>query len=88
MARFEWNAMKPRLTKPQRSLGKDEKNRDVLYLSGTATTLKTNDRLIVNTNGTPRLRHVVSVEADPTNDRGVEIEAEDQQLIEVKAEGE
>ena len=65
MARVEWNAMKPRLTKPQLALSKDENNRDVLYFVGTATDLKSNDRLIVN----GQLRNVMSVEADATNER-------------------
>ena len=69
MARVEWNAMKPRLTTPQLALNKDENHRDVLYLAGTATDLKSNDRLIVSSDGVSQLRRVMSVEADAANER-------------------
>jgi hypothetical protein len=76
-ARVEWNAIKPRLTRPQVfekpeiDDNIEQLKKDGLYLKGIATKLKANDPLIVkfSATGTPVLAYVKSVTADSTNDR-------------------
>jgi predicted phage baseplate assembly protein len=66
-ARYEWSALKPRLTQPQTAASIDAK---ALYLKGTTTSLKVNDPLLVDlANGKgPALRRIDKVETDSAND--------------------
>jgi Baseplate J-like protein len=77
-ARVEWNAIKPRLTRPQVFENPEAIDANIkqleksgLYLKGIATKLKANDPLIVkfSATGKPVLVYVKSVTADSTNDR-------------------
>jgi hypothetical protein len=70
-ARVEWNAIKPRLTRPQVFKTIDEVVGAGLYLKGIATKLKPNDPLIVKVskNAAPQLVYVKTVAPDSTNDR-------------------
>src|SRR5262249_7478358 len=70
-ARVEWNAIKPRLTRPQVFKTIDEVVGAGLYLKGIATKLKPNDPLIVKVSkgAAPQLVYVKTVAADSTNDR-------------------
>jgi predicted phage baseplate assembly protein len=66
-ARFEWNVMRPRLTRPQtfRDLKKG------LYFAGVATNLKPNDPLLLwlDSKAEPKPFRVKEVEVDAVNDR-------------------
>jgi hypothetical protein len=66
-ARFEWNVMRPRMTRPQtfRDLKKG------LYFTGVATNLKPNDPLLLwfDSKGEPKLFRVKDVEVDADNGR-------------------
>ncbi|WP_339156813.1 putative baseplate assembly protein [Bradyrhizobium sp. 2S1] len=67
-ARFEWNVMRPRLTRPQELSAKTES----LYFAGTATNLKPNDPLLLWFGSTERPslgRRAKEVTADAANDR-------------------
>jgi hypothetical protein len=66
-ARFEWNVMRPRITRPQ-TFGDLKKG---LYFAGVATNLKPNDPLLLwfDSKGPPKLRHVKAVVVDAANDR-------------------
>src|SRR5262249_18500128 len=70
-ARVEWNAIKPRLTRPQVFKTIDDVVCNGLYLKGIATKLKPNDPLIVKVSRTakPELVFVQTVVTDSTNDR-------------------
>jgi len=71
VARFEWNSMKPRLTRRQIFADIKGSQKGALYLKGTATKLKPNDPLIIKTSdGAKReLVYVASVKPDSANDR-------------------
>jgi predicted phage baseplate assembly protein len=66
-ARASWNALKPRLTRPQYTKAEMEKE---LYLEGTATKLNPADAMLID-DGTPTLYFVDTVTADSTNNRTV-----------------
>ena len=68
-ARFEWNALKPRMSQPPvRSTGSVVK--DGLYLQGTATQLKANDALLIDFGvNVQQPYRVSSVEADTAANR-------------------
>lgn len=66
-ARYEWSAIKPRLTQPQTAASIMAHG---LYLKGTATSLKANDPLLVDLDGKGfTLRRIDKVETDSANDR-------------------
>ena len=72
-ARCEWNALQPRLTRPQ-DISLDTVARlGELWVSGTATNLKLNDRLLFLfgdlVGGTQAIRFVQSVEMQPQSQR-------------------
>lgn len=66
-ARYEWSALKPRLTQPQTAASIAAKG---LYLKGTTTSLKANDPLLVDlADGKGlTLRRIDKVETDSAND--------------------
>lgn len=66
-ARFEWNVMRPRLTRPQVPSDRTR----WLYFAGVATNLKPNDSLLLwfDRQGPPKLRRVKEVTVDAANDR-------------------
>ncbi|MEO7052009.1 MAG: putative baseplate assembly protein [Rhodanobacter sp.] len=73
-ARFEWNALKPRLSQPQVISLDSVLHMDELWLAGTATQLKTSDRLLFLfgddlADGTQVVRLVQAVEAQQANVR-------------------
>jgi predicted phage baseplate assembly protein len=70
-ARVEFNAMKPRMTRPQTFADILEIERGGLYLKGTGTKLKPNDPLIikVNKDAQPNLVYIEAVTPDADNDR-------------------
>ncbi len=60
-ARPEWNELKPRMSRPQ----KLNRNTERIYFEGTATNLKTNDLLLIDSGGeAPLTRFVESVAPD------------------------
>jgi hypothetical protein len=67
-ARYEWSALKPRLTQPQTAASIAAGG---LYLKGTTTSLKANDPLLIDlADGKGvTLRHIDKVETDSANDR-------------------
>jgi hypothetical protein len=66
-ARYEWNALKPRMNQPPvRSPQSDVKD---LYLQGTATQLKANDALLIDFDGSQEPYRVNRVEADTAANR-------------------
>lgn len=70
-ARAEWNVLEPRLSRPQRLSGTPTK----LYLKGTATNLKPNDMLLLDSGNNKQPYRVLKVDADSESDRtGVAIE--------------
>ncbi len=65
-ARVEWNAIRPRLSKPQLIT----ESTDTVHLKGIDTNLKPNDPLVViDSNGDKRFRRVLRVETDAAADR-------------------
>ncbi|MFC5526884.1 putative baseplate assembly protein [Rhodanobacter ginsengisoli] len=72
-ARFEWNALQPRLTRPQDISLDTIAGLDELWFAGTATQLKLNDRLLFLfgdlATGTQALRRVQSVEVQQASAR-------------------
>ncbi len=72
-ARFEWNALRPRLTRPQDISLDTIAGLDELWLASTATQLKLNDRLLFLfgdlATGTQALRRVQSVEVQQASAR-------------------
>ena len=71
-ARTEWNALKPRQTRPQHITVESARTISRLYLQGTATDLAPNAPLLFAPTsglGRPVLRYVAAVEADHDNDR-------------------
>jgi predicted phage baseplate assembly protein len=71
LARYEWNAMKPRLTKPQTFADVHGIHQGGLYFKGISTKLRPNDPLIIKTHpgAEPELVYVASVTPDSDNDR-------------------
>lgn len=78
--RFEWNALKPRLTRPQLVSQADPyfssvvaaDSLDTLYLAGTSTNLKANDPLLFvlgEGNGLQTMRRIEAVEAQEDEKR-------------------
>jgi len=68
-ARSEWNTLQPRMTRPQT---KDSIKTSGLFLSGIATNLQPNDRLLIDfaeSGGTPTPFRVKQVVVDATNNR-------------------
>jgi hypothetical protein len=72
-ARFDWNALKPRLTRPQNLRVANAGALDELWLAGTATALKPNDPLLLlfgdPVSSVPALRRVLSVEVQQASAR-------------------
>ena len=72
-ARFEWNALQPRLTRPQNITLDNVAGLGALWIAGTATHLKLNDRLLFLFGelpaGVPVIRLVKSVEAQQSSGR-------------------
>lgn len=79
-ARFEWNALKPRLTRPQLVSQADPRftsvvaadSLDTVYLAGTSTNLKTNDPLLFvlgEGDGLQTMRRIEAVEAQEDEKR-------------------
>jgi hypothetical protein len=79
-ARFEWNALKPRLTRPQMVSQADPDfasivaadSLDTVYLAGTSTNLKTNDPLLFvlgNGDGLQTMRRIEAVVAQEDEKR-------------------
>jgi len=72
-ARYEWNALRPRLTRPQDITLDNVATLDALWVASTATGLKPNDRLLFLfgelPDGVPALRLVQSVEVQPQSGR-------------------
>ena len=73
-ARYEWNALKPRLTQPQDISLDNVAALDTLWVASAATNLKPNDRLLfvfgdLTKDGVPAIRLVQSVEAQPQSSR-------------------
>lgn len=72
-ARFEWNALKPRLTQPPNISLDNVDTLDTLWVAHAATGLKANDRLLFLfgdlVTGTQAIRRVQSVEAQPSANR-------------------
>jgi hypothetical protein len=66
LARFEWNVLKPRLTRPQ--IAADIRKSEI-YFKGTANRLKANDLLCIVEAGIPRVVRVNAVALDSANDR-------------------
>jgi predicted phage baseplate assembly protein len=68
MARYEWNELKPRLTRPQTAASMVKNG---LYLKGTANNLKANDPMLVDLGDGQgaQFRRVDKVELDSVNDR-------------------
>ncbi len=72
-ARHEWNALKPRLTRPQDITLDNVATLDALWVAGTATGLKPNDRLLFVfgelPDGVAAIRQVQSVEVQQPSGR-------------------
>jgi predicted phage baseplate assembly protein len=68
-ARPEWNAIRPRLTRPQRLTKARFANGGSLYLKGLTTSLKPNDPLMLNFGAKQLLYRVTAVKAEPLLDR-------------------
>jgi hypothetical protein len=72
-ARYEWNALQPRLTRPQNITLDNVAGLGELWIAGTATHLKLNDRLLFLFGelpaGVPVIRLVQSVEAQQSSGR-------------------
>ncbi|HEX8777158.1 MAG TPA: putative baseplate assembly protein [Rhodanobacter sp.] len=73
-ARYEWNALEPRLTQPQEISLDTVAALDALWIASVATNLKPNDRLLflfgdLAEGGVPAIRLVQSVEAQPQGSR-------------------
>jgi predicted phage baseplate assembly protein len=72
-ARFEWNALQPRLTRPQNVTLDNVAALDALWVASTATGLKVNDRLLFLFGelpaGVPVIRLVQSVEVQQQSGR-------------------
>jgi hypothetical protein len=73
-ARAEWNALRPRLTRPQDITVDNVATLDVLWVASAATHLKANDRLLfvfgdLARGGVPAIRRVQSVTAEPQSGR-------------------
>lgn len=78
VARSAWNALKPRLTRPQKitadpnDISFGAANIETIFFDGTATKLKTGDALLIVCDENPGnqfLRYVDSVNPDDTNQR-------------------
>ena len=72
-ARYEWNALKPRLTRPQNITLDNVATLDAVWIASTATGLKPNDRLLLLFGelpaGVPAIRLVQSVEVQQSSGR-------------------
>lgn len=72
-ARYEWSALKPRLTRPQNISLDTIAGLDELWITGTATGLKPNDRLLFvfgdPATGVPAIRLVQSVDVQSQSNR-------------------
>lgn len=68
-ARPAWNAIRPRLTRPQRLTPERFANGGKLYLKGIANNLKANDPLLLNFGSTQQLYRVMAVTLDALRDR-------------------
>src|SRR5882724_2737915 len=78
VARAKWNALKPRLTRPQKITADDKDasfgaaNIETIFFEGTSTKLKAGDALLIvcdETSGHQFLRYVESVNPDDANKR-------------------
>ena len=70
-ARADWNALQPRLTRPQSITAANADTIETLYFEGIATNLNPNDVLLIVLNGgqTQVMRRVKAVEALPAKNR-------------------
>jgi hypothetical protein len=71
-ARFDWNNLQPRMTRPQRITLDNAETVDTLYFQGTTTNLKTNDPLLLvfgSDAGLQFLRFIKTVEQQFAEDR-------------------
>lgn len=76
-ARFEWNSLKPRLTRPQiitldSDYGSNAATRETLYFEGTSTKLTTGDALLIRLGNEPDrqvLRLIEAVDAQTVDNR-------------------
>lgn len=90
-ARFEWNALKPRLSRPQNISLDSVLHLGELWVAGTATQLKANDRLLFLfgddlASGAQVLRLVQSVEVQQANARSrVVLQSLDQATLQIVA---
>jgi hypothetical protein len=77
LARYEWNNLKPRLTRPQvitltGDFGTDAGTRETLYFDGVSTKLAAGDALLIslgNTDSQKALRLIETVDPQPKDDR-------------------
>lgn len=77
LARYEWNNLKPRLTRPQvitlaSDVGTDAGTRETLYFDGISTKLTAGDALLISLGNTPEqkaLRIIESVDPQPKANR-------------------
>src|SRR5262249_13159638 len=68
-ARAEWNALKPRMTRPQKENTIIDGDASRLYLKGVSANLKPNDPLIIDFAGNRQFVRVKDVKPDAAADR-------------------
>lgn len=69
-AQTEWNALKPRMTRPQNiTLGNNTVNVQKIYLKGTATNLKLNDKILLDFGDNKVLMTVIKINNYPSDNR-------------------